>query len=140
MIAVADQVGTEVVTAGATYFALDAQLHLGRLRDLLERGEPAQPLGAHRARRAVRGLVEEHRRLTIQALRAPAGARARAQDDGGRPMRSGAVLALAEGEVAGFARWQRLLAELDSQSSADLAMLSVAVRALVNGLDSRQAA
>jgi NAD-specific glutamate dehydrogenase len=44
-----------------------------------------------------------------------------------------------EGEVVGFARWQQVLAEIDSQSGADVAMLAVAVRAL-NGLDSRQAA
>ena len=32
--------------------------------------------------------------------------------------------------VPGFGRWQRLLAELDTQASTDLAMLSVAVRSL----------
>jgi NAD-specific glutamate dehydrogenase len=42
-------------------------------------------------------------------------------------------------EVVGFTRWQQVLAEIDSQSGADVAMLAVAVRSL-NGLDSRQAA
>jgi NAD-specific glutamate dehydrogenase len=41
--------------------------------------------------------------------------------------------------VAGFGRWQRLLAELDRQSGTDLAMLSVAVRSLAL-LDASQAA
>jgi NAD-specific glutamate dehydrogenase len=40
------------------------------------------------------------------------------------------VLAWLHRTVAGFGRWQRLLAELDRQSGTDLAMLSVAVRSL----------
>ncbi len=41
--------------------------------------------------------------------------------------------------VAGLARWQRLLAELERQPGADLAMLSVAVRSL-SGLYGSEAA
>ena len=37
-----------------------------------------------------------------------------------------------QSEVAGFGRWQRLLIDLDSQPSADLAMLSVAIRTLAD--------
>ncbi|MCE3250819.1 MAG: gdh, partial [Geminicoccaceae bacterium] len=108
VIAVADQVGTEVVTAGQTYFALDAQLH---------------------------DLAEEHRRLAVQAF---ASGLVQGLDEGGADALQAAILAWLNRAVAGFGRWQRLLAELDSQSSPDLAMLSVAVRSLAL-LDGTQA-
>ncbi|MDF2781114.1 MAG: gdh, partial [Geminicoccaceae bacterium] len=135
VIAVADQVGTEVVTAGQTYFALDAQLHLGRLRRLLERVSPRN----HWERIALAGLyedlAEEHRRLAVQAF---ASGLVQGLDEGGADALQAAILAWLNRAVAGFGRWQRLLAELDSQSSPDLAMLSVAVRSLAL-LDGTQA-
>ena len=141
VVAVADQVGVEVLDAGAIYFALDAGLQLGHLRDLLQSATPRTPWD----RLALAGLyddvVDEHRRLTIQALtRSQLATRAW---DAGRwarrmPIEQRVRQWLAD-EVVGFQRWQQVLAEIDNQSGADVAMLAVAVRAL-NGLDSRQAA
>jgi glutamate dehydrogenase len=136
VVTVADVVGTDVVTAAGSYFALDARLHLDRLRQRLERAGPRN----HWERAALAGLyedlVEEHRRLTIQAfdselVRPHTGAGPEALQD--------AVAAWLQTEVAGFGRWQRLLIELDSQPSVDLSMLSVAVRTLAV-LDANQAA
>ena len=128
VIAVADQVGTAVVTAGGTYFALDAQLHLGRLR------------GAARARRrrATIGSGWRSPGSTRTSPRSIAGSRSRrspaprsspTSTTAARRCRARSLSWLTN-DVAGFARWQRLLSELDSQSSTDLAMLAVAVRAL----------
>jgi glutamate dehydrogenase len=134
-IAVADQVGSDVVTAARTYFALDAQLHLGRLRGLLERASPRN----HWERIALAGLyedlAEEHRRLTVQAF---ASRLVQVPGEGDVNALQQAILSWLQRAVAGFGRWQRLLAELDSQSGTDLAMLSVAVRALAL-LDASQA-
>jgi glutamate dehydrogenase len=127
VIAVADEVGTGVATAGRTYFALDSQLHLGRLRRLMERLSPRNQW----ERIAVAGLyedmTEEHRRLTIQAF---AASRVRPHVDDGPEAVQEAVGEWLTSDVAGFGRWQRLLSELDSQAGADLAMIAVAMRAL----------
>jgi glutamate dehydrogenase len=140
VVAVADQVGVEVLDAGMIYFALDAGLRLAHLRDLLKAATPRTPWD----RLALVGLyddvVDEHRRLTIQALtRSQLAARAGAQKIGPTDAVEQRVRQWLTKEVVGFARWQQVLAEIDSQSGADVAMLAVAVRAL-NGLDSRQAA
>jgi NAD-specific glutamate dehydrogenase len=140
VVAVADQLGVEVLEAGAVYFALDAGLDLGHLRDLLQAAVPRSSWD----RIALAGLyddvVEQQRRLTIQALtRGPLGTITAAED--------GAAIASVEqraqqwlaDEVVGFNRWQRVMAAIDAQPRADLAMLAVAVRSL-SGLDSRQAA
>jgi glutamate dehydrogenase len=127
VIAVADQVGTAVATAGRTYFALDAELHLGRLRRLMERSSPRN----HWERIVLAGLyedlAEQHRRLTIQAF---ASSLIRPRLDDGTAAMQDAVRDWLTSEVAGFSRWQRLLSELDAQSGADLAMIAVAIRAL----------
>ncbi len=127
VVTVADVVDTEVVTAGSTYFALDARLHLDRLRDRLERASPRN----HWERVALAGLyedmVDEHRRLTIQAFDSEL---VRPHTGAGPEALQEAVTTWLRSEVAGFGRWQRLLIELDSQPSADLAMLSVAIRTL----------
>ena len=80
--------------------------------------------------------MAQHRRLTIEAF---ASGRI-------RPGTAEAGVSVAErvdtwlnSAVAGLARWQRLLAELERQPGADLAMLSVAVRSL-NGLNGGEAA
>jgi glutamate dehydrogenase len=133
VVAVADEVGTEVVTAASTYFALDAQLRLGRLLEILEKTKPRN----HWERLALIGLLEDllqqHRRLTVQAF----GSRRI-----GPQIEPGALQStIAEWlstEVAGFARWQRLLTDLDTQPTIDLAMLSVAVRSL-SGLEAGKA-
>ncbi len=140
VVAVADQLGVEVLEAGAVYFALDAGLDLGHLRDLLQAAVPRSSWD----RIALAGLyddvVEQQRRLTIQALtRGPLGTITAAED--------GAAIASVEqraqqwlaDEVVGFNRWQRVMAAIDAQPRADLAMLAVAVRSL-SGLDSRQTA
>ncbi len=133
VVAVADEVGTEVVTAASTYFALDAQLRLGRLLEILEKTKPRN----HWERLALIGLLEDllqqHRRLTVQAF----GSRRI-----GPQIEPGALQStIAEWlstDVTGFARWQRLLTDLDTQPTIDLAMLSVAVRSL-SGLDAGEA-
>ena len=139
VVAVADQLGVEVLDVGVIYFALDAGLKLGHLRDLLQSATPRTPWD----RLALAGLyddvVEEHRRLTIQALtRSQLASRAGAQEMGPADAVEERVRQWLTEEVVGFARWQQVLADIDSQSGADVAMLAVAVRAL-NGLDSRQA-
>jgi glutamate dehydrogenase len=135
VVTVAEQVGMPVAEAGRVYFALDAQLRLGRLRALLERTTPRSQW----ERLAIVGLhddlVAEHRRLTIQALGRPAVRTVAESED--VPL-DDTVAAWLSSEVTGYARWQRLLSELDSQPSIDLAMLSVAVRAL-NALDGGEA-
>jgi glutamate dehydrogenase len=135
VVRVADVVGTEVVTAGATYFALDARLHLDRLRERVERTGPRN----HWERAALAGLyedlVDEHRRLTIQAFESDL---VRPYAEAGPEALQEAVATWLQNKVAGFGRWQRLLIELDSQPSADLPMLAVAVRTL-GALDARQA-
>jgi glutamate dehydrogenase len=135
VVTVADVVGTDVVTAGSTYFALDARLHLDRLRARLDRAGPRN----HWERAALAGLyedlVDEHRRLAIQAFGSEL---VRPHTGAGPEALQEAVASWLQSEVAGFARWQRLLIELDNQPSADLPMLSVAIRTLA-ALDPSQA-
>ena len=136
VVAVADQVGSDVVAAGSVYFAIDARLHLGRLRDLLEQSTPR----SHWERSALGGLhhdlVAQQRRLTIEAF-GSGRVRPEAPDDGVAVENQ--VAAWLDASVTGFTRWQRLLAELQRQPSADLAMLSVAVRSLSELCDSGSA-
>jgi glutamate dehydrogenase len=140
VVAVADQVGVEATDAGAIYFALDAGLQLGHLRELLQSATPRTPWD----RLALAGLyddvVDEHRRLAIQALtRSELATHATAHDPGSAEAIELRVRQWLSEQVVGLTRWQQVLAEIDSQSGADVAMLAVAVRTL-NGLDSRQAA
>ncbi len=140
VVAVADEVGIEPLEAGAIYFALDAGLQLGHLRDLLQAAIPATPWDRLALGGLYDDLVEEHRRLAIQALtRGQIAARAAAQAPGAADGAEQHARQWLADEVAGFARWQQVLTEIDNQPRADLAMLAVAVRTL-NGLDSRQAA
>ncbi len=127
VVVVADKVGRDMVAAGSVYFAIDACLRLARLRDRLEQTSPRD----HWERSALAGLyddlVAQHRRLTIEAFASP---RVLADPaDAGASMED-RVAAWLDASVTGFARWQRLLAELERQPAADLAMLSVAVRSL----------
>ncbi len=124
---VADKTDVDVVDAGKVYFALDSALHLGKLLELLQRMVPS----SHWDRLAIAGLyddiVEEHRRLAIQALTSDR-------------VRKGLERSVCEvhadiGEwlhasVTGHGHWERLLSEVETRTSLDLAMLSVAVRAL----------
>jgi NAD-specific glutamate dehydrogenase len=129
-----------VLEAGAVYFALDAGLQLGHLRDLLQSATARTPWDRLALIGLYDDLVDEHRRLTIQALtRSQMAARAVAQEASPSDAAEQRARQWLADEVVGVARWQQVLAEIDSQSGADLAMLAVAVRAL-NGLDSRQAA
>jgi NAD-specific glutamate dehydrogenase len=125
VVAVADQVGSHVVAAGQVYFAIDARLHLDRLRQRLEQTTPR----SHWERSALAGLhedlVAQHRRLTIEAF----GSGRLGPEVAGDDIEE-RVAAWLDASVAGFARWQRLLAELERQPSADLAVLAVAVRFL----------
>ncbi|MDX1541289.1 MAG: NAD-glutamate dehydrogenase, partial [Geminicoccaceae bacterium] len=127
VVAVAREVDTGVLAGGRVYFALDAALGLGRLKRLIEQA----PYRSHWERHAYQGLLDdlfrEHRRLTVQTfahseIRDPAqGQIGTLQADVDRWL---------EHQVAGFARWQRLLADLESNGTTDLAVLSVAVRSL----------
>jgi glutamate dehydrogenase len=136
VVEVAATVGSDVGAAGSVYFAIDAGLRLARLRDRIELASPRSQW----ERSALAGLYEDlmaqHRRLTIEAFasgRMPPGT----TDAGGSVEQR--VDAWLNSAVAGLARWQRLLAELERQPDADLAMLSVAVRSL-NGLRGSEAA
>ena len=127
VVVVADKVGRDVVAAGSVYFAIDACLRLARLRDRLEQTSPRD----HWERSALAGLyddlIAQHRRLTIEAFASPRVLPEAA--DAGASVEE-RVAAWLDASVTGFARWQRLLAELERQPAADLAMLSVAVRSL----------
>jgi glutamate dehydrogenase len=127
VVVVADKVGRDVVAAGSVYFAIDACLRLARVRDRLEQTTPRD----HWERSALAGLyddlVAQHRRLTIEAF-ASRRVLPEVAEDGARV--EDRVAAWLESSVSGFARWQRLLTELERQPGADLAMLSVAVRSL----------
>ena len=127
VVAVADSVGTDVVAASSVYFAIDARLQLGRLRDRLEQTTPR----SHWERRALAGLhadlIAQHRRLKVEAF-GSGRVRPELADDGAGV--EAQVADWLDSSVMGFGRWQRLLSELERQPSADLAMLSVAVRFL----------
>jgi NAD-specific glutamate dehydrogenase len=124
---VAAPVGSDVGTAGSVYFAIDAGLHLARLRDRIELTSPRSQW----ERSALAGLYEDlmaqHRRLTVEAF---ASGRMRPGTADPEVSVEERVTAWLKGAVAGLGRWQRLLAELERQPGADLAMLSVAVRSL----------
>ena len=136
VVEVAATVGSDVGVAGSVYFAIDAGLHLARLRDRIELTSPRSQW----ERSALAGLYEDlmaqHRRLTIEAFASgrmrPGGAEAGVSVEE-------QVDTWLNAAVAGVARWQRLLAELERQPGADLAMLSVAVRSL-SGLYGSEAA
>ncbi len=136
VVVVADQTDVDVVTAGKVYFALDSALHLGKLLNLLQRMTPRN----HWDRLAIAGLyddiIDEHRRLAVQALTSDHVSKS-------SPRSVCEVYAnIAEwlaSQVNGHGHWKRLLGEMESRTSLDLAMLSVAVRAL-GRLDDPQAA
>jgi glutamate dehydrogenase len=127
VVAVADAVGSDVAAASRVYFAIDAGLQLGRLRSRLEQTKPR----SHWERRALAGLhadlMAQHRRLKVEAFGSGRVRPEVAKEGAGIAEQ---VAAWLDTSVAGFARWQRLLAELERQPTADLAMLSVAVRFL----------
>jgi glutamate dehydrogenase len=127
VVEVAATVGSDVGTAGSVYFAIDAGLHLARLRDRIELTSPRSQW----ERSALAGLYEDlmaqHRRLTVEAF---ASGRMRPGTADPEVSVEERVTAWLKGAVAGLGRWQRLLAELERQPGADLAMLSVAVRSL----------
>jgi glutamate dehydrogenase len=126
VVAVADSGGRDVVAASRVYFAIDARLQLGRLRDRLEQNTPRN----HWERRALSGLyadlMAQHRRLMVEAF---ACGQVRSDSAEGAAVED-QIGAWLDASVTGFARWQRLLAELERQPSADFTMLSVAVRFL----------
>jgi NAD-specific glutamate dehydrogenase len=72
-------------------------------------------------------IVEEHRRLAIQALASDRVSKDMAQNV--CEVHADVAEWLAS-QVSGHERWKRLLGEMESRASLDLAMLSVAVRAL----------
>ncbi len=127
IVAVAEEVGIRPLAVAKVYFALDACLRLGELRALLHGARPR----SHWDRLAHAGLYddlfEQHRRLAEQAL-TRGKIRPAAKDAAAGTMQQ--TTSWLASEVTGFQRWQQLVAELDSQPSVDLAMLSVVVRSL----------
>jgi glutamate dehydrogenase len=139
VVEVADKVGSEVVAAGSVYFAIDAGLHLARLRDRIEQTSPRNQWERSALAGLYEDLVAQHRRLTIEAY---ASARLQAATAEAAGSVEDRIAAWLNSAVSGLARWQRLLSELERQPGADLAMLSVAVRSLsgVFGSDTARAA
>ena len=127
VVVVAEEVGVDVLTAAKVYFSIGATLRLHRLRRRLD-GSGAHD---HWERLALAGLYDdlfrEQRRLAIEAL---TSAEIAAKLDDPALDADRAIAGWLDQAVQGFGRWQRLLAELESQPSADLAMLAVAVRQL----------
>jgi NAD-specific glutamate dehydrogenase len=127
VVEVADVVGSDMVAAGSVYFAIDSCLRLARVRDRIEQASPRNRWERSALAGLYDDLVAQHRRLTIEAFASGRVPPATAEEEGSVEDR---VAAWLEPSVTGFARWQRLLAELERQPGVDLAMLSVAVRAL----------
>jgi glutamate dehydrogenase len=127
VVEVADVVGSDMVAAGSVYFAIDACLRLARVRDRIEQASPRNRWERSALAGLYDDLVAQHRRLTIEAFASGQVPPATAEEGLSVEDR---VAAWLETAVTGFARWQRLLAELERQPGVDLAMLSVAVRAL----------
>ncbi len=127
IVSVASETGIEVVEAAKAYFALDAALQIGKLLELLRR----VAIEDHWDRLAIDELhddiLEEHRRLTVQALAVDFW---RSQDKPTAADAQGWTTTWLREEVTGYGRWERLLSEMESRSSLDLAVFLVAVRAL----------
>ena len=127
IVSVASQTGVAVIDAAKAYFALDAGLQLGKVLELLQR----VAIDNHWDRLAIAELhddiVEEHRRLAIQALTSsslsPFGKQTAA--DACRQ-----TVDWLQSSVTGYGRWGRLLAEMEGRANLDLAVFLVAVRAL----------
>ncbi|HET6469406.1 MAG TPA: NAD-glutamate dehydrogenase [Geminicoccaceae bacterium] len=122
---VGEEAGREERLLGAArvYAALDAELQLGGLRSRLH----AMPIRSRWDRMAVSALEDELslvlRRLTAAALAAGVGAPAA---DGARA----AVGEWLQRHLHGLDRYRALAQELEAAGESDLAMLTVAVRAL----------
>ncbi len=127
IVAVAGKTSVDVIGAAKVYFALDAALQLGKVLKLLQR----VTIDNHWDRSAITELhddiLEEHRRLAIQALTSTA-------------LKISGEVTVEEvyqqtldwltSEVTGYRRWERLLTEMEARVSLDLAVFLVAVRAL----------
>jgi NAD-specific glutamate dehydrogenase len=88
-------------------------------------------IDSHWDRLAILGLrddlVEEHRRLAVQAIESGL------IEEGGEMTVAEShrrVVDWLRAEVVGYGRWERLLSEMESRASLDLAVIIVAVRAL----------
>ncbi len=127
VVIVADQTGVDVVTSGKVYFALDAALHLGDLLKILHQMTPRNRWD----RLAIAGLyddiVNEHRRLAIQALKSTLVRKTFGQNVCVVQSSIGQWLS---SQVTGYGLWERLLGEIEVRPSLDVAMLSVSVHAL----------
>ena len=127
IVSVASQTGVEVVDAAKAYFALDAALQLGKVSKLLQR----VAIDNHWDRLAIAELhddiMEEHRRLAIQAL---TSSFLEGVDRGDTTDIHRQIVTWLEAEVTGYTRWVRLLNEMETRLTVDLAVILVAVRAL----------
>jgi len=127
IVSVANKTGIEVVDAAKAYFALDAALQLGRVLELLRR----VAIEDHWDRLAIAELyddiLEEHRRLAVQALTSSFWQSSQ------KPTAEEAydwTIGWLRDEVTGYGRWERLLKEMETRVSLDLAVFLVTVRAL----------
>ncbi|MEL6962355.1 MAG: NAD-glutamate dehydrogenase [Pseudomonadota bacterium] len=138
IVAVAGQTGVDVIEAAKVYFALDSALQLGKVQKLLQR----VTVDNHWDRSAIIELqddiLEEHRRLAIQALTSGFFQGSEATTVGDIYQQIQDWLAA---EVSGYRRWEKLLAEMEGRVSLDLAVFLVAVRALgrLNALTAKSA-
>ncbi len=127
IVSVARQTGVEIVNAAKAYFALDSALQLGKVLKMLQR----VAIDNHWDRLAIAELhddiVEEHRRLAIQALTSSFWKTSNKLTSGDAYRQTVSWL---DAEVTGYGRWERLLTEMEGRLSLDLAVFLVAVRAL----------
>jgi glutamate dehydrogenase len=127
IVSVAGRTGTDVIAAAKVYFALDAALQLDKVLKMLQR----VTIDSHWDRSAIAELhddiLEEHRRLAIQAL---SSALAKDKEESSMEDVHQHILDWLATEVMGYRRWERLLSEMETRVSLDLAVFLVAVRAL----------
>ena len=127
IVSVASETNVPVIDAAKIYFALGSALQLGTVQKLLQKVAIDDNWDRLAIAELRDDIVEEHRRLAIQAL---------ASDLDKREVTLTAtdvrqeVARWLDSEVSGYRRWERLLTEMEARMSIDLAVFLVAVRAL----------
>ncbi|GBD44439.1 NAD-specific glutamate dehydrogenase [bacterium HR40] len=113
----------QLVALARIHFALSAELEIARLRNRLR----AIPLSGRWERLAVSGLEDELSNLLRRLVLAAARSLPKAVESNELVS---SLRAWLTSQVHGFARFRRVLDELETDAGADLARLAVAVRAL----------
>lgn len=119
IVEVAGEAGASIRGAAATYFALDAALSLGRVRQWLETVAIRDRWDRLAAAGLADDLYRELRRLSLTVL-APGG-----DEDPAERVRR-----WVEADQRVRPRLQRLFADIDGATVVDLSMIAVAIRAL----------